>query len=148
MIKIEKSRFDSFGNLGVLQFSLQDFLGFDCVPGPEYLEKGLVVVTETSQAGEVNRLRVQNLSSDWVLFTDSDLLKGAKQNRVLNASALLAPQKEYVIDVSCVERGRWSRQSSPFGTSGRQYDPSLRKNKSRDVLRNVRQSRRHHSDQL
>jgi hypothetical protein len=42
-----------------------------------------------------------------VLFLDGEHLEGAMQDRVLNASVLVAARHETVIPVSCVERGRW-----------------------------------------
>jgi hypothetical protein len=39
--------------------------------------------------------------------TDGEQLVGAKQNRILNMTVLVAAETEVTIPVSCVERGRW-----------------------------------------
>ena len=47
---------------------------------------------------------------------DGEELIGAKQNRILNTTVLVAAHTEVTIPVSCVEQGRW-------GYRGRQFRP-------------------------
>jgi hypothetical protein len=42
-----------------------------------------------------------------VLLVDGEHLEGAKQNRIINVSALIEARSRTVLPVSCVERGRW-----------------------------------------
>ena len=72
-------------------------------------EKGLVVVKEVSEGGSVPRLNLANLSNSYVLVNDGTQLVGAKQNRIVNATILIAPGTEVAMPVSCVEAGRWRR---------------------------------------
>ena len=64
-----------------------DYLTLD-----EALARGDVRVTETSEAGEVPELRLENRADQPVLLVDGEELVGAKQNRVLNLT-ILAPAK-------------------------------------------------------
>ena len=56
----------------------------------EALERHLVHVTEVSAGGRVPELAFENSSDETVLLVDGDELVGAKQNRVVNLSILVA----------------------------------------------------------
>src|SRR5213593_1707983 len=64
-------------------------------------------VTELDAAGSVPELLAKNPLDENVLLYDGEELLGAKQNRILNVSVLVAAQSETRIPVSCVEEGRW-----------------------------------------
>src|SRR5262245_45218258 len=76
----------------------------------EALPRGLVI-TETDTAGRVPELAVDNPLDEKVLLYDGEELVGAKQNRILNVSVLVAEQTAVHIPVSCVEEGRWASRS-------------------------------------
>ena len=80
-----------------------DFLTLD-----EALVREVLIITELTEGGSVPDLKVHNKSDQKVLLLDGEELVGAKQNRVLNVTILVAPQSETIIPVSCVEQGRWS----------------------------------------
>src|SRR5215208_6304293 len=82
------------------------------------LQAGTLHVEAPHEAGSVPELRVVNDGTSQVLILEGDELIGAKQNRVVNSSVLVAAKSELVLLVSCVERGRWSYRSRAF-TSGR-----------------------------
>ena len=71
-------------------------------------------ITETSDAGTVPELVVENPTDAHVLLYDGEELVGAKQNRILNVSVLVEAGAKLPIPVSCVEQGRWSRRSATF----------------------------------
>ena len=66
-----------------------------------------VRITEISEGGSVPDLRVANLGDLPMLLLDGEQLVGAKQNRILNMTVLVAARSEVTIPVSCVEQGRW-----------------------------------------
>ena len=74
-------------------------------------------VTEVSEAGSVPFLTVANGADRPLLLLDGEELIGAKQNRILNTTVLVAARTEATIPVSCVEQGRW-------GYHGRQFAPA------------------------
>jgi hypothetical protein len=90
-------------------------------PLAEALERGEVVVEEISDTGSVPNVRVRNLCDEALLVLFGEELRGAKQNRIANASFLVPPKGEIVIDVSCVEAGRWHSHTRP--TSGGSASP-------------------------
>lgn len=81
------------------------------VPLARALEAGWLEVDEVSEGGSVPRARVTNRGGSAVLVLFGEELVGAKQNRIANASFLVPAQSELVLDVSCVEHGRWGRAS-------------------------------------
>lgn len=100
------------------------------------IRDGLLSITEISQAGSVPELLAVNTADGSVLLLDGEELVGAKQNRILNTSILLAGGSKTKIPVSCVEQGRWHHLSAEF-SSGHYSPAKLRARKSRDVSRNL-----------
>ena len=49
-----------------------------------------------------------------ILLVEGEELKGAKQNRIVNASFLIAGKTATTIPVSCVEEQRWHYDSKNF----------------------------------
>lgn len=109
-----------------------DFITLD-----EALDSGSLTVTELDESGSVPELKVTNKSDRKVLILDGEELVGAKQNRVLNVTVLIAAQSETVIPVSCVEQGRWSYRSREFKSARRTMSPDLKKKKARSVTANL-----------
>ncbi len=111
------------------------------------MEKGFVEVTEIDEAGAVPRLLVTNSSEHFVLLLDGEELKGAKQNRVLNTTILVPPNKTIDIPVSCVEQGRWRYTSRKFAPSDVIMARTLRARKMASVTENVHAGHSYDSDQ-
>jgi len=78
------------------------------------IAQGKVRVTELGGFGSVPELRVESTADLPILVVDGEELVGAKQNRVLNLTILVAPKRTTVIPVSCVEAGRWNTSSPDF----------------------------------
>ncbi len=104
-------------------------------------------ITEVSEGGAVPKLRVTNETKHPVMLFDGEELKGAKQNRILNTTILVAAGTSLDVPVSCTEQGRWSYDSATFGASGSMADASLRKRKAADVAMSLRIDETHVSDQ-
>lgn len=92
----------------------------------EAIRDQLLTVQEVSEAGSVPELLVENKGDIRVLFIEGEELVGAKQNRILNTSILIAAKSTTKIPVSCVERGRWGYKSKFFGSSGFHSPSKLR----------------------
>jgi hypothetical protein len=98
----------------------------DYVLADEAIRDQLLTVQEVSEGGSVPELLVENKSDVRVLFIEGEELVGAKQNRILNTSILVAPKSRTKIPVSCVEQGRWGYKSKFFGSSGSHSPSKLR----------------------
>jgi len=83
------------------------------------LHSGVVEITEVSEQGSVPNLKLVNRGAARVLIVDGEELLGAKQNRIVNLSILVAANSELTIPVSCVEAGRWRSRSRAFSSSPR-----------------------------
>ena len=113
----------------------------------EGIGSGTVSVEEISEAGSVPDLLVENKGEVRVLFLEGEELVGAKQNRVLNTSVLIAAHSKMRIPVSCVEQGRWGYRSRKFGSSGSHSSSKLRYFLKSSVSKSVLARRGHRSDQ-
>lgn len=113
----------------------------------EALEAGSLEVTEVNEEGAVPELKVQNKSSKMVLILDGEELVGAKQNRIVNTTVLVAANANMVIPVSCVEQGRWSYKGPTFQSEERIMSSNLRSRKAAQVNYSVRSSGQFNADQ-
>jgi hypothetical protein len=98
---------------------------------------GRTVLREVGDGGEVNRIFVRHEGPRRLLLIDGEQLIGAKQNRVLNASFLVAPGQEIELPVSCVERGRWRYTTGDFVASDTTLSGTARSRKVSRVTRSV-----------
>jgi len=106
-----------------------------------------VRITEVDDEGSVPDLRVANLGDLPLLLLDGEQLVGAKQNRILNMTVLVAARSEVSIPVSCVEQGRRGYQARHSAPSDFSLYASLRAKKSAWVSRSLREGRGHAADQ-
>jgi hypothetical protein len=113
----------------------------------EGIGSGAVTVAEVSDAGSVPDLLVENKGDVRVLFLEGEELVGAKQNRILNTSVLIAAKSKVKIPVSCVEQGRWRSRSRHFGSSGSHSPSKLRFFLKSSVSHNLKENLGHRSDQ-
>jgi len=88
---------------------------------------GGLTVTEVSEAGSVESLLLINPLADCVLLYEGEELVGAKQNRVLERSILVAAGVKLEIPAKCVEQGRWGYRSRRFAPAPRAAHPELRR---------------------
>ncbi|MFH1845336.1 MAG: DUF6569 family protein [bacterium] len=121
------------GNMSVLPLFVKEPVGPEYLTLGEALDANLFLVTEVDESGSVPNLAVFNQSDRPVLILDGEELKGAKQNRVLNTTVLVAAGAKIVIPVSCTEQGRWSYNSRGFSDSEVVMHSSGRARKCVDV---------------
>lgn len=86
------------------------------------LEKALteskIRVKEISNSGSVNNLIFSNPSGDSILISMGDIVKGGKQDRVIEKDTIIAPGQTITMSVYCVEHGRWAASSTGTNFNG------------------------------
>jgi hypothetical protein len=106
----------------------------DYLPGPRATDQ--LTINEQDGFAEVGQLTVINAADRPVLLVEGDTVLGAKQNRTLNVSVLIAARGTAAIPVSCVEAGRWGAPRAA-GFSPRHAPGALRGPKTASVSRSV-----------
>jgi hypothetical protein len=119
-----------------------DYLTLD-----EALEQKCSAVTEVSEGGSVPELKFVNSGNTRVFLLDGEQLIGAKQNRVLNLSILVAAGKTIIIPVSCVEAGRWRHRTSQFSSDVSLHYAEGRARKMSQVSASMHSTGQRRSDQ-
>jgi hypothetical protein len=123
----------SYRNLAVFPLVSDYALDLDYLTLDEALDQDAIDVVELDQDGSVPELKVVNKSEVMILILDGEELVGAKQNRIVNTTILIAGKDTVVIPVSCVEQGRWSYKSTKFSSQKRVMSPRMRADKSEQV---------------
>lgn len=108
---------------------------------------GQVDLTEVSESGHVPELKLVNRAAQPVLILDGEELIGAKQNRVVNLTILVAAHSTLILPVTCTEAGRWHSNSARFQSSDRTVFSEMRAAKSADVTTSLRSGRRRSANQ-
>jgi hypothetical protein len=113
----------------------------------ELMALGLAKVTEVSEGGSVPEVSFANLADRPVLLVDGEELVGARQNRILNLSILVAAGRKIRIPVSCVEQGRWAYRSRDFKAAEHKLYRKARAMKAAHVTHSLRERGDRRSDQ-
>jgi hypothetical protein len=146
-MEVQIKGFQKKGVLGLVQFATDKKDTFEYISSGEAMKHNFIEVTEISEGGSVNSLGVINNSDKFVFFHDGDILIGAKQNRTLNTSVLLAPNIKTILPVSCVEAGRWGYKSRKFTGSDYSTPAFMRSTKTKDVYSSLSSSDEYSSNQ-
>jgi hypothetical protein len=127
---------------------LSDYsMSLDYILLDEALGGGVIEETEVDNHGAVPNLKVHNKSPRMVLILDGEELVGAKQNRIVNTTILIAGNATVVIPVSCVEQGRWAYKTPHFYRQERIMPSRMRAMKAEQVQRSVRARGEFQADQ-
>jgi hypothetical protein len=135
-------------NLTVFPLFGGHVMAADYITLDEALEQKCSAITEVSEGGSVPELKFVNSGNLSVFLLDGEQLIGAKQNRVLNLSILVAAGKTIIIPVSCVEAGRWHHRTSQFSSDQSLHYAEGRARKMAQVSASMRATGQRRSDQM
>jgi hypothetical protein len=113
----------------------------------EAITASTLAVQEVNDSGSVPELLVENTGDCRVLFLEGEELRGAKQNRILNTSILVAAQSKLKVPVSCVEQGRWRHTSKQFSSGKTRSPHSVHYRMKMSVSESLKRDEGHSSDQ-
>ena len=102
----------SYKNMAVFPLLCEKETACDYLLLDEALEADLIVITEVDESGTVPERKVENRSEKNLLILDGEELVGAKQNRIVNVTILIAAHATLTIPVTCVEQGRGRTRAS------------------------------------
>lgn len=92
------------------------------------LAKDLIVVKEKNE-GDVNTVVIKNKSSSTIFVMAGEIIKGAKQDRMIENDLLIPPNSGWIeVAVYCTEHGRWHGESKEFAAADISASPSIRAN--------------------
>jgi hypothetical protein len=150
VLYLEKTRLarkQTFENLTVFPLLAPDGAAADYLTLEQALDEGVIHITELDDGAEVPELKLVNRGDRPVLILEGEELVGAKQNRIVNATFLVAAGTEVVLPVSCVEQGRWHYESTEFTGAQRIMHASLRRQHQQDVKFSLKRGQGYRSDQ-
>jgi hypothetical protein len=84
----------------------------DAVTLAEGLARKTVIVSEREGGGDVNHVNVENRADHPLLLLGGEMILGGQQDRIMGKDTLVPPHQRMVVEVFCVEHGRWTGQSN------------------------------------
>ena len=144
---IELLDIQQYQNMTVIGLNTPNTRPPDLMPLDVGLSMGLVEITEVDENGSVGQLNVINNAVTPLLLMDGEEIKGAKQNRIINATIIIPAKSQQIIDVSCSESGRWNYNSQTFKHSYHMASSKVRRSKQESVNNSLRTSNQRISNQ-
>lgn len=135
-----------YENMTVIGLNVPD-KKVDLMPLEIGLDMGLVEVTECTESGSVNNVKVINNAVTPLLILDGEEIIGSKQNRIVNTTIIIPAKSEKIIPVSCTEAGRWEYNSTKFHYSNHMASSRVRRDKLNSVSDSLRKSNTFQSNQ-
>ena len=121
-------------NCTFVPLQLNDYRNLNLETFGSLLKKKQVEATEIDENGVVNKIKVKNYSSDFLILHDGEIIVGAKQNRTIDKSVILKSKETRNVDVLCVEKGRWSFRNHEFSQHNSKLSPEIRF--SKEIVKN------------
>lgn len=126
-----------YKNIVILPLKNQESTPFNYITLKRAIDENLAELKEVDVSGSVPEISVINKSNFFILIPQGEQLVGAKQNRIVNTTILLEPNKKTTIPVSCIEQGRWHYIRQNFITGDEVLAYKMRKTAHKSVVDNL-----------
>ena len=83
----------------------------------EGMKEKLVKVSEVSESGDVNNLRIKNTSDKPLFLLAGEVIIGGKQDRIIGKTLVVMAGERTTVPVFCVEQGRWNGRKADFSSA-------------------------------
>jgi hypothetical protein len=92
----------------------------------EAVEAGEFKIAELEEGASVNTLEVRNDTDKYVVVLAGEMIRGAKQDRIISYDTVIPPGGKFDVDAFCVEAGRWTEVSKHFSYEKEMAPSSVR----------------------
>ncbi len=92
----------------------------------EAAETGRFKIAELEEGASVNSLEVHNNTDKYVVLLAGEMIRGAKQDRIISYDTVVPPGGKFAVDAFCVEAGRWTEVSEEFSYEKEMAPASVR----------------------
>jgi hypothetical protein len=116
------------GNLAVYPVSLAgggEKLG-ELMTLEEAMATGKFSIKEIEEGAQVNSLQAKNDTGKNVVLFAGEMVRGAKQDRIISYDTVVPPHGKVYLDAFCVEAGRWTEVSDRFEYKNEMAPASVR----------------------
>ncbi len=86
----------------------------DVLTMAEAADTGKFKIAELEEGASVNNLAVHNDTDKHVVMLAGEMIRGAKQDRIISYDTVIPPGGKFDVDAFCVEAGRWTEVSEHF----------------------------------
>ena len=86
----------------------------DVLTMAEAADTGKFKIAELEEGASVNNLEVHNNTDKHVVMLAGEMIRGAKQDRIISYDTVIPPGGKFDVDAFCVEAGRWTEVSEHF----------------------------------
>ncbi len=115
-----------YKNLAIYPLTIQQPKAREFITLAEAMDRGWLKIREIGD-GEVNHVELKNSGTGMVFIMTGEMLRGAKQDRMLGQDVLVPPKSSWIrVPVYCVEHGRWVSSSPTFKSSNEVAPNALR----------------------
>jgi hypothetical protein len=98
----------------------------DVLTMAEAAETGKFKIAELEEGASVNNLEVRNDTDKYVVLLAGEMIRGAKQDRIISYDTVIPPGGKFDVDAFCVEAGRWTEVSKHFSYEKEMAPSSVR----------------------